>query len=161
MDKRDLEVSADFLGEFLHKIEVCMAQLSDEQVWWRANPATNSIGNLLLHLQGNLSQWVLSAFGGVAYERRRPAEFSASRTGKAELLRGLRAVVEGCQAVIRGLGPAEVSKLRQIQGSEVDGAYAILHVVEHMSYHTGQIVHMTKELRGPDAGIDFYPQHRA
>jgi uncharacterized damage-inducible protein DinB len=159
--QRDLEIAADFLGEFQHKIEACVSLLSEEQVWWKANAATNSIGNLLLHLQGNLSQWILASLGGVAYERHRTAEFKAVRSaGKQELLGGLRSVVEKCQGVIRGLPPSALADQRLIQGSQVDGAYVIWHVVEHMSYHTGQIVHMTKELRGPEAAIEFYPQHR-
>ena len=161
VDQRDLEICAEFLGEYLGKIEACAAGLSEEQVWWRANPATNSVGNLLLHLQGNLSQWVLESLGGVAYERHRSAEFAASRTAaKAELVKGLRSIVEKCQLVIRAVPPAELGKRRVIQGSDVDGAYVVWHVVEHMSYHTGQIVHMTKELRGPEAGIEFYPELR-
>lgn len=161
MDRKDLELNADFLGDFLRRIEACVALLSNEQVWWRANPATNSIGNLLLHLQGNLSQWVLASFGGVAFERHRPREFAAERTAtKEELLQGLRGVVEHCQKVIRHLAPGDVAGRRMIQGSEVDDAYALWHAVEHMSYHTGQIIHITKELRGPEAGIEFFPQHR-
>jgi uncharacterized damage-inducible protein DinB len=161
VDQRDLEIAADFLREYLDKIEACVALLSEEQVWSKVNPATNSVGNLLLHLRGNLSQWVLDALGGVAFERRRSEEFAASRTaGKTELLEGLRGVVERCQTVLRGLPHGELTRLRTIQGSDVDGAYVVWHVVEHMSYHTGQIVHMTKELGGPEAGIEFYPELR-
>ena len=150
-----------FLDEYLGKIEACAAVLSEDEVWRRANPATNSIGNLLLHLQGNLSQWVLEALGGIAYERHRSQEFAASRSAnKAELVQGLRGVIERCQGVIRALPPAELARRRTIQGSDVDGAYVVWHVVEHMSYHTGQIVQMTKELRGPEAAIEFYPELR-
>lgn len=152
---------AGFLGEYLEKIDACVALLTDEQLWWHANPATNSIANLLLHLQGNLSQWVLASVGGVPYERHRSAEFTASHSiGKAGLSQGLRGVVDRCQSAIRRVSPDELARRRTIQGSEVDGAYVVWHVVEHMSYHTGQIVHMTKELLGPAAGIEFYPQHR-
>ena len=124
-------------------------------------PRENSVDNLLLQLQGNLSQWVLESLGGIAYERHCSAEFALSRTAsKAELMKALRGVVEKCQVVIRGLAPAELGRRRVIQGSDVDGAYVVWHVVEHMSYHAGQIVHMTKELRGPEAGIEFYPELR-
>ena len=161
MHDRHLETAAAFLAEFMDKIETSLALLSDEQVWWRANPATNSVGNLLLHLQGNLSQWVLASLDGARYERQRPREFAASRTaGKRELVDGLRSVVESSQTVIRGLDEKTLAARREIQGSDVDGVYVVWHVVEHMSYHTGQIVHMTKELLGPEGGIEFYPQHR-
>ena len=73
------DTSVDLLEYFLRRIEVCVGRLSDEQVWWRPNPAVNSVGNLLLHLQGNLSQWVLSGLGGVQFERQRSHEFAADR----------------------------------------------------------------------------------
>jgi len=160
MDERFRETSAGFLESFLRRIEACVARLSEEQVWWRPNAAVNSVGNLLLHLQGNLSQWVLASLGGVAYQRRRSEEFAADRTAsKAELLAGLRGVVEACAAVIRRLSPAELGRRLHIQGYDTDGLYAVLHAVEHMSYHTGQIAHISKELLGPEGGIDFFPQH--
>jgi uncharacterized damage-inducible protein DinB len=159
--ERLAELSADYLASFLRRIEDAVAPLSEDQVWWRANPATNSIGNLLLHLQGNLSQWVLAGLGGRPYERHRSQEFAARGTAaKAELLAGLREVVAGCQEVVRGLSRAGLAEVRRIQGYESDGWNTVLHVTEHMSYHTGQIVHVAKELLGPEGGIDFYPQHR-
>lgn len=155
------ETSVDLLENLLGRIEACVGRLTDEQVWWRPNPAVNSIGNLLLHLQGNLSQWVLSGLGGVSFERHRSREFAADRAAKKEdLLEGLRHVVADSATVIRDLGAAELVQPRHIQGYDVDGVYAILHVVEHLSYHTGQIVHVTKELLGPGAQIEFFPQHR-
>jgi uncharacterized damage-inducible protein DinB len=158
---RFCRLSADCLGDYLRRITAVVEPLSEDQVWWRANPATNSVGNLLLHLQGNLSQWVLAALGGRAYERHRSQEFSASRTaGKAELLAGLGRVVGECQAILGGLPERELAAVRTVQGGERDGLYIVLHVVEHMSYHTGQIVHLAKEQLGPAAGIDFFPQHR-
>jgi len=161
LPERFPQLSAEYLGDFLRRIEEAVARLSEDQVWWRANPATNSVGNLLLHLQGNLSQWVLAGLGGRAYERHRSQEFAARGTAeKAELLRGLREVVAGCQAVIGGLSPAALAEVREIQGRPSDGVNAVLHIVEHMSYHTGQIIHIAKELLGPEGAIDFYPQHR-
>src|SRR5260221_3040852 len=92
------------LQSYLRRIETCVARLSDEQVWWRPNPAVNSIGNLLLHLQGNLSQWVLAAMGGAHYERHRSQELAArGGVAKPELLAGLRTVVAEAAAVISGL----------------------------------------------------------
>jgi len=153
--------STDCLQSYLRRIETCVGKLSDEQVWWRPNAAVNSVGNLLLHLQGNLSQWVLSGMGGARYERHRSQEFAARESvRKAELLDGLRAVVTSAAEVVSRLSDAELQSPRHIQGYDVDGVYVVLHAVEHMGYHTGQIVHVTKELLGPAAEIDFYPQHR-
>jgi uncharacterized damage-inducible protein DinB len=161
MHGRFLATSADCLGDFRRRIEACVGRLSDEQIWWRPNPAVNSVANLLLHLRGNVSQWVLAGLGGAAYERHRTQEFTASRTEPAAaLLAALSTTVLEAQRVIRGLSPEEMARPRRIQGYDVDGVYVVVHVVEHFSYHTGQIVHVTKELLGPAAQIDFFPQHR-
>jgi uncharacterized damage-inducible protein DinB len=161
MTDRTCEVCADCFANNIRRIAECVDRLSEEQIWWRPNAATNSVGNMLLHLKGNLSQWILASLGGVAYERRRSAEFAADASAsKAQLLDALRSVVERCQSIIRDLSAEELRKPLRIQGYDVDGYHAVLHAMEHMSYHTGQIVHVTKELLGPAGGIDFYPQHR-
>jgi uncharacterized damage-inducible protein DinB len=148
-DQRFLELSADYLGEYVKKIRGSAEGLSEEQLWWRPNAASNSVGNLLLHLCGNLSEWVLAALGGVAYARQRDREFSArEESSKAELLARLEEVVASCQVVVRNLPAAELSARRRIRGSEVDGVEIVYHVVEHMSYHAGQIAFVSKQLSG-------------
>jgi uncharacterized damage-inducible protein DinB len=144
--------------EYMGKIESAVSPLSEEQVWWRPNEASNSIANLLAHLTGNLSQWVLEGLAGEAYERHREAEFAA-RGGatKAELLADLRKTVERCRAAVARLGDAELDRPRRIQKYGLDGYAALFHAVEHMSYHTGQIVLLAKMM---GAELDFYPQHR-
>lgn len=151
-------LAVHYLGEYLAKIEAAIAPLSDEQLWWRPAESASAIGNLLLHLTGNLSQWVLAGLGGRPYARRRGEEFAA-RVGapKAELLAALAATVAACRETAAALPPAELSRARPIQGYEVDGSRALFHAVEHMSYHTGQIVLLAKAL---GAALDFYPQHR-
>jgi len=145
---------ADYLG----KIETCLGLLDERQLWQRPGPHCNSIANLVLHLEGNLSQWVLAALGGVDYERARSAEFAARETvGRDELLARLREAVTRCQEVAGGLREEELLHRRVIQGYQRDGFGALLHAIEHMSYHTGQIVHITKELLGEACQIDFYP----
>ncbi len=161
MEERFREVSADYLGSFLGRIEASVVLLTEEQVWWRANSATNSVGNHLLHLQGNLSQWVLSGLGGIPYDRHRRHEFDAQGSPcKRELLDGTRDVVRRCQDVIRALPSAKLLEPRSTQGVATDGVHTVVHVVEHTSYHTGQILQIVKELLGPEARIEFFPQHR-
>ena len=161
MEERFRAVGADYLGSFLSRIEASVVRLSEAQVWWRPNPAANSVGNHLLHLQGNLSQWVLAGLGGVRYERHRRHEFDAQGAPhRQELLDGTRQVVERCQAVILALPAGKLLEPRCTQGCATDGIHTVIHVVEHTSYHTGQILQIVKELLGPEAQIEFFPEHR-
>jgi uncharacterized damage-inducible protein DinB len=161
IEGRFREVCADYLGSFLERIEASVARLSEEQVWWRPNGSSNSVGNLMLHLQGNLSQWILASLGGAAYERHRSEEFAADRTaGREALLAGIRRVTAEAQKVIRELPDGVLLLPVQIQSYDSDGIHAVVHVVEHMSYHTGQIVQIAKQLLGPESRIEFFPQHR-
>ena len=160
MNSRLVEFAEHYWTEYLEKIEQAVAPLSDEGLWWRGNEAGNSIANLLAHLNGNLSQWVLAGLGGEAYERFRSAEFAA-RSGpgavtKAELLERLGATVAHCRETIRGLSADDLARVRKIQKYELDGYRALFHAVEHMAYHTGQIVLLAK-LQG--AQLVFYPQY--
>jgi uncharacterized damage-inducible protein DinB len=149
--------AVELLGEYLRKIEAAVPLLTESQVWWRANPHSNSIGNLLLHLEGNLSQWLLAGLGGQPYERRRSAEFAAHEGAPArELLARLRDVVQRCIAVAASIDDDALAARHEIQGYARDGFGVLLHAVEHMSYHTGQIVLLVKQLAG-EGGIEFYP----
>jgi len=150
--------AARLFAEYLGKIEETVTLLTPEQVWWRANERSNSAGNLLLHLIGNLSQWVLAGLGGEPYERRRAAEFAAREGAPAaELLATLRAVVGRCSAVAARLDDDALAARHAIQGYRRDGFGVLLHVVEHMAYHTGQIVFVGKQLAGGQVEIEFYP----
>jgi uncharacterized damage-inducible protein DinB len=150
------EVCAAYLGEYMDKIRVCVEQLDAEQLWWRPGPRGNSAGNLLLHLTGCLSQWVLSGLAGEHVERRRPEEFTADRTaGAAELLDGLSAVVARCQAVFRALDAGQLTRPVQVMRYDTDGLGVLLHMMEHTAYHTGQIVQLAKQLLGERGEIDF------
>ncbi len=161
MEEPVCTINAELLGGYLRRIVACVERLSDEQIWWRPNSVTNSIGNNILHVDGNLSQWILAALGGAPYQRHRSEEFSAAGTHtKKQLLSDLGIVIERCQATIRGLSQEDLKKRHTIQGSDVDGLYAVIHAVEHASYHAGQIIHITKEILGPQAEIEFFPQHR-
>jgi uncharacterized damage-inducible protein DinB len=161
MHSRLIDFAEHYWTEYIGKIEQAVAPLSEEQLWWRGNDASNSIANLLAHLHGNLSQWVLEGLGGRPFERRRSAEFAArpepGAESKAELVGRLRTTVTLCCDTIRALSPEELARVRRIQKYELDGYHALFHAVEHMSYHAGQIVLLAK-LFG--AQLDFYPQHK-
>ncbi|HEX8709906.1 MAG TPA: DinB family protein [Pyrinomonadaceae bacterium] len=143
--------------DYLPKIGRCLERLSDEDVWWRANPESNSIGNLLLHLTGNVRQWIVSGIGGEADRRERPQEFAASNAlPRAELLAHLSRTLAEVDAVLAALDPARLLEPRLIQGSRVTVLEAVFHVVEHFSMHTGQIILLTKMLKPADLGFyDF------
>jgi uncharacterized damage-inducible protein DinB len=145
-----------FLGDdYLPKIEHCLAELSDEDVWWRANPESNSIGNLLLHLSGNVRQWIVSGIGGALDDRVRQQEFD-ERAGftRAELLARLKQALLEVDGVLASLDVSRLLEVRRIQGNDVTVLEAIFHVVEHFSMHTGQIILLTKMLKSSD--LKFY-----
>jgi len=149
------------LAEYLDKIEHCLGLLSDEQLWWRPNARCNTVANLVLHLCGNLSQWVLAGLGGVPFERRRREEFAAVKgDGAAVLLGRLSEVVAACRTVLDKLSDENLARTFVIQGYTGTGLGVLLHAVEHMSYHTGQIVFITKQLIGERAEVEFYPHLR-
>lgn len=154
------ELLARYLEEYLAKIRVAAAALPDEALWHRPTEPVNSVANLLLHLAGNLSLWILRGLGGEEVARDRSGEFAArGGLGGDELLARLAEVVERCTATLRALDEASLAEVVELQGYTVDRLGVAVHAVEHMSYHTGQILQLAK-LLAPAAGIELYPQHR-
>jgi uncharacterized damage-inducible protein DinB len=130
-------------------IERAVLALTDEQMWWRPNEASNSIGNLILHLAGNVRQWIVAGVGRQPNERNRQQEFDERSTiPKRELLARLTTVLAEADAVLANLEEAELGEPRQIQGSDTTVMKAIYHVVEHFSMHTGQIQWIAKSQLG-------------
>ena len=151
-----IERAVEFLiGDYLPKIERCLEKLTDEQIWWRANEESNSIGNLILHLCGNARQWIVSGVGSQPDARVRDAEFAQRDViGRDELLNLLRSTLADVESVLRNLDPSTLLERRKIQGHDVDLLEAIFHVTEHFSMHTGQIIMLTKMITGSD--LRFY-----
>lgn len=148
-----LDYSARKLEQQAERIGVCLARLPEAEVWTRAGDSSNAVGNLVLHLSGNLRQWIIAGVGGAPDERDRDAEFTAWQgDGLAERLAAT--VAESCQ-VIRALPAERLTEKVQIQKYEVTVMEAIYHVVEHFSGHAGQIFMMTKRATGDY--LDFYP----
>jgi hypothetical protein len=139
------EAAANELADALAKIEHCLNQLSDEQVWWRPQAALNSIGNMILHVCGNLRQWVVCGVGDGADNRDRPKEFSErGPIPKVELLRRLGEVVLQAQAVLKVLSAETIHEHRRIQATDQTVISAIFHSVPHFRGHTQEIVLMTR-----------------
>lgn len=140
--------------EYLSKLRLALQGLDEEDLWWRPNAASNGMGNLLLHLAGNLRQWVVHGLGGEPDVRRRAAEFSRDGgMGVQEVLGVLERAVLDADAVLRRLDPESLLDPRTIQGMSTTGLAALYHVVEHFSMHTGQILYLVKMRRGEDLGF--------
>lgn len=146
-----LETSQAFLREYYGKIEEAVNRLNDKQVWERPNPASNSIGNLLLHLAGNLRQHIISGCGGQPDVRKRSQEFAvhydeALAPTKGVLLSDLEQTVQEACDVLAALDPDLLMETRVIQNKKVILLQDIYHAVEHFSYHTGQIIIRVKDM---------------
>lgn len=150
-----IQISRGLIAEYLSKIERCVDRLTDEQVWSRANPESNSIGNLLLHLSGNMRQWIVCGLGTVSDQRQRQAEFDEQRIiPRQELLDKLRLTIREADAVLDGFDLKRLLDAYVIQGIQSTALAAIFHVTEHLSMHTGQIILLTKQLTATD--LHFY-----
>jgi hypothetical protein len=137
--------ASEELAKALARIKHCVNQLSDEQVWWRARPGLNSIGNLILHLRGNIRQWIVSGIGGTVDDRQRPAEFAErGPIPKEELLRKLDQDVQAARDVLTRVTTRQLLEIRRIQGFEVTGLAAVFDSVPHSRGHTQEIVNLTR-----------------
>jgi len=143
-------------GEYVPRIARCVELLGDGAVWRRPAPNCNSVGNLLLHLRGNVTQWILAAFGALDDARDRDAEFAADDAGHGrDLVDQLRATVDRACDVVDGLSVEELLRPRTIQRQfQETGLSAVLHAMEHFSGHAGQIYAWTKQVSGLD--LAFY-----
>jgi uncharacterized damage-inducible protein DinB len=136
----------------------CLSRLSEEEIWWRPNAASNSAGNLVLHLSGNIRQWIVSGVGGAPDVRMRDSEFAErGPIPKRALIAKLRTTVRKAKSVLKKLPPEVLLQTRSIQGFRVTGVEAVAHVYEHFSHHAGQIIYLTKLKRGQDLQFTRLP----
>ena len=153
------DVAAQFIAEsrrylsadYLPKVERCLDALTDEDLWWRSGEESNSIGNLLLHLDGSTRMWVISGAGGAPDRRDRQSEFDAREgVSRAELLARLRATVAEADEVLARVAHDTLLEQRHIGDYDVTVLGAILHAVEHFAMHAGQIIMLAKMRTGED-----------
>jgi uncharacterized damage-inducible protein DinB len=143
------------LEQYWPRLRACVESLTDEQIWWRPNEASNSIGNLLLHLNGNVRQWLVGSFNRQEDGRNRSAEFAAEgELSASALLERLGATMQQASAVLARLTEADLLAPYEIQGYHVHGLDAVYQVVEHFALHYGQIVYIVKTLNGQDLGFN-------
>jgi uncharacterized damage-inducible protein DinB len=149
-----LQYSAERLRQLDERIEVCLGKLTEDQIWARGGENENAVGNLVLHLTGNVRQWILSALGGQPLDRDRDGEFGARGGSTAlELSANLRGAIEQATQVISGSTTAQLTRTYEIQDYSGSGVQAVCHVVQHFAEHTGQIIFATKMPTGEDLGF--------
>ena len=137
--------------QYLPWLRSCLNRLSEDDVWWRPNDKSNSAGNLVLHLCGNIRQWIIHGVAGTPDRRDRDAEFAErGPIPKADLLAKLESTLAEVDQALQAITAADLTQPRRIQGFDQTVLSAIFHVVEHFSYHTGQIIYLTKMRTGED-----------
>ena len=142
------------MDESMRMVSIALAHLDEEQVWTAPKANLPSVGNLMLHLCGNIRQYAISSLGVEPDTRVRDAEFEvAGGLSKEELFNKLKDTVEEAKQVIRTVEVDELERVRPVQGFEFSGVGIIMHVVEHLSYHTGQIAFWAKYLKQVDLGF--------
>lgn len=141
------------LEESIPRLRKCLEKMTSKQIWYRPNTHTVSAGNLVLHLCGNVRQWLISGLGGNPDQRIRQREFDEKGPiATKELLQMLDELALKIDQVLTSLPQADLTATRKIQGFEVNGVSILVHVVEHFSYHVGQVTFMVKSRLGVDMG---------
>lgn len=142
------------MDESLRMIKKCLDQLSEEMIWKKPNSVSNTIGNLILHLCGNITQYGITSLQNLEDQRNRDKEFeTTSGYSKDELFEKLKSTVTKAKQSFGNTDTQELLKKRRVQGFEFSGIGNIVHVVEHFSYHTGQVALWTKLLKNKDLGF--------
>jgi len=154
IDRIFIDYSIKKLRQQASRIQDCLAQLDDGKIWLRGSDAENAIGNLVLHLSGNVRQWIVSGIGGAGDIRVRDREFSTrGDVSKTELSERLSQTVDEAAKALAAVTAERMLDVVTIQGYEVTVMECIYHVVEHFSGHTGQIIYATKAVIGSDLGF--------
>lgn len=155
------DVSGALLNEFhrrvieesVPRIKKCLEMVEEGQIWFRQNDQVNSIGNLILHLNGNARQWILSGLLGQDDHRIRFKEFIPDQNiNKKQLLEMLDVLVDDLEKALQTGNIDRLLEIRKVQVYEESGVSILVHVIEHFSYHTGQITLLTKQMTNRQTG---------
>ncbi|MBX2907356.1 MAG: DUF1572 family protein [Taibaiella sp.] len=142
------------ITESADRVSKCVQDLSEEELWHRQNEHLSPVANLVLHLCGNISQYIIMSLGHQPYTRERDTEFAAHRShSKIDLLRKFSQTIADATSIIANTTEEELLRTRTVQGFTMTGIGAVIHVTEHLSYHTGQIAMHTKLLKNHDLGF--------
>jgi len=148
------------ITENTNRVIKCLQEIEETEIWQRPNENSNSIGNVILHLCGNIRQYIISSLSETEDVRVRDIEFSTKEGfRKEELIAKLKNIVDEAINIIEKADDKSLIKIYSVQGFNLSGIGIIIHVTEHYSYHTGQIVFWIKLLKNKDlrfyAGIDL------
>lgn len=139
---------------YLPRVEQCVEELTDEQVWWRPNEQVNSIGNLMLHLAGSTRMWIVCGVGGGVVERDREQEFAARPPATREqLMTMLNSSMSDAAHVLENLDASTLQQQHDVRGEVYTRLESLFHAVEHFSMHTGQIILLAKIITGKDLNL--------
>jgi len=146
------------MEENTSRIFACLDELNEEETWKRPNPASNSVANILLHLCGNIRQYAICSLGNLPDTRERDKEFSVtSGFTKNDLKEKLESTLKEAIKTINYISEEKLLNTYKVQGFQLSGIGIIIHVTEHYSYHTGQVIFWTKLLK--NRGFNFYSGH--
>jgi uncharacterized damage-inducible protein DinB len=152
-----LKECASLLGDiYMTRLGKAVACLPEADLWWRPHEGVISVGNILLHLEGNVLQWILSGLLGMPDERSRRSEFEATSGSAKELLGRLESTVQAAAGGLLAMEEGSLLEYVVIQGFETTRIAAVLHVTEHFSWHVGQATWIAKARAGADHGLSFY-----
>jgi len=144
------------IDESTRMIQLSLEQLKEEDIWLKSNESSNSIGNLIIHLCGNIRQYAIASLGNKVDTRERDKEFAVmEKSSKKELLLQLTSTVEEAKNILMNCSMSELLRKREVQGYHFSGIGIAIHVAEHYSYHTGQIAFWTKQLKNKKS-LGFY-----
>lgn len=150
----------NLLDQSMIKIEHCVRQLNDQQIWYRPGNSLNSIGNLILHLRGNLRQWAVCGIGNQTDDRKREQEFTQTEIiPAAALMGGLRETVGQAKEVFQTMNSGELLEPRNIQGFEISVYEAMSHTTTHFVGHTHQIIYLTRLQIGDQYKFQWSPEN--
>ena len=147
------EVRRRLFTENVPRLYQCLDDLTLDEIWHKPNEHSNSVGNLVLHLCGNVQQWIVAGIGGAVDKRKRSWEFASDeRFTKAELKQRVATLMEEVELVLQRITPAVLLRKRAVQCYEETALSILIHVVEHFSYHVGQMTYVVKLWKDKDMG---------
>lgn len=149
------EIRRRLLTEGIARAKACLHLLSEEEIWYRPNGNSNAMGNLVLHLNGNVRQWIMSAMGGEPDFRQRQLEFDARDSmRRQDLLEILEKLEADLRPVLDTITEEKLIQTYRVQGFSETGIAILIHVVEHFSYHVGQMTYFVKAMK--DLDTEYY-----